>query len=140
MPNSPGASLAVAEKRFEVLVSEVAKAIGYWDRIHNQKSPWLQETKRLAFGAVQAKAKQFKPREVAGKTVKIEVVAIERLHRHWSAGKPCDEIVVNFEVVSRSALKCVIVPGECSIYDFCLTVISSETLSAISEMEKSVSC
>ena len=81
----------------------------------------------------QAKAKQFKPREVAGKTVKLEVIDIERLHRHWSAGKPRDEIVVNFEEVSGSALKCVYVPGERSNYDFSLTAIPGETLFAIYE-------
>ena len=81
----------------------------------------------------QAKAKQFKSREVAGKTVKLEVIDIERLHRHWSAGKPRDEIVVNFEEVSGSALKCVYVPGEGSNYDFSLTAIPGETLFAIYE-------
>jgi hypothetical protein len=81
----------------------------------------------------QAKAKQFRPREVAGKTVKLEVIDIERLHRHWSAGKPRDEIVVNFEEVSGSALKCVYVPGEKSNYDYSLTAIPGETLFAIYE-------
>lgn len=81
----------------------------------------------------QAKAKQFKSREVAGRTVKLEVIDIERLHRHWSAGKPRDEIVVNFEEVSGSALKCVYVPGEGSNYDFSLTAIPGETLFVIYE-------
>jgi hypothetical protein len=80
-----------------------------------------------------AKAKQFRPREISGKTVKLEVVDIERLHRHWSAGKPRDEIVVNFEEVSGSALRCVYVPGERSNYDYSLTVIPGETLFAIYE-------
>lgn len=81
----------------------------------------------------QAKLKQFKPRELSGKTVKLEVIDIERLHRHWSAGKPRDEIVVNFEEVAGSALKCVYVPGDRSNYDFSLTAIPGETLFAIYE-------
>jgi len=81
----------------------------------------------------QAKTKQFKPREVAGKTIKLEVIDIERLHRHWSAGKPRDEIMVNFEEVSGSALKCVYVPGERSNYDYSLTAIPGDTLFAIYE-------
>jgi hypothetical protein len=81
----------------------------------------------------QAKAKQFKPREVAGKTIKLEVVDIERLYRHWSAGKPRDEIVINFEDVSGGALDCVYVPGEESNYDYSLTVIPGETLFHIYE-------
>ena len=44
-----------------------------------------------------AKSKNFKPREVAGKTVKLEVMDIERLHRHWSEGKPRDELIVDFQ-------------------------------------------
>ena len=42
----------------------------------------------------QAKAKNFKPREVSGKTVKLEVMDIERLHRHWSEGKPRDVAII----------------------------------------------
>jgi hypothetical protein len=81
----------------------------------------------------QAKAKNFKPREVSGKTVKLEVMDIERLHRHWSEGKPRDELVVNFEEVSGGALPCVYVPGEASDYDYALTVIPGEALRFVYE-------
>lgn len=76
----------------------------------------------------QAKAKNFKPRDILGKTVKLEVMDIERLHRHWSAGSPRDELIVNFEQVSGRALPCVYVPGESHEYDYALTVIPGETL------------
>lgn len=81
----------------------------------------------------QAKAKNFKPREVSGKTVKLEVMDIERLHRHWSEGKPRDELVVNFEEVSGGALPCVYVPGEMADYDYALTVIPGEALRFVYE-------
>jgi len=81
----------------------------------------------------QAKAKNFKPREVSGKTVKLEVMDIERLHRHWSEGKPRDEVVVNFEEVSGGALPCVFVPGESDDYDYALTVIPGEALRFVYE-------
>ena len=81
----------------------------------------------------QAKAKNFKPREIGGKTVKLEVMDIERLHRHWSEGKPRDELVVNFEEVSGSALPCVYVPGEATDYDYALTVIPGEALRFVYE-------
>lgn len=81
----------------------------------------------------QAKAKNFKAREVNGKTVKLEVMDIERLHRHWSEGKPRDELVVNFDEVSGSALPCVYVPGEMSDYDYALTVIPGEALRFVYE-------
>lgn len=78
----------------------------------------------------QAKSKNFKSREVGGKTVKLEVMDIERLHRHWSEGKPRDEIVVNFEEVSGMALPCVYVPGKSGDYDYdyALTVFPAEAL------------
>lgn len=76
----------------------------------------------------QAKAKNFKPREINGKTIKLEVMDIERLYRHWSEGKPRDELVVNFEEVSGGALPCVFIPGEMNDYDYALTVIPGEAL------------
>jgi len=76
----------------------------------------------------QAKAKNFKSREIAGKTVKLEVMDIERLHRHWSEGKPRDELVVNFEEVSGGPLPCIYVPGQTAEYDYAMTVIPAEAL------------
>jgi hypothetical protein len=81
----------------------------------------------------QAKAKNFKAREVNGKTVKLEVMDIERLHRHWSEGKPRDELVVNFSEVCGDALPCVYVPGEMTDYDYALTVIPGEALHFVYE-------
>ena len=76
----------------------------------------------------QAKAKNFKTREVNGKTVKLEVMDIERLHRHWSEGKPRDELVVNFEEVAGAPLPCVYLPGDMAEYDYAMTVIPGEAL------------
>ena len=81
----------------------------------------------------QAKVKNFKPQEVKGKSVRLEVMDIERLHRHWSEGKPRDELVVNFEKVSGSPLPCVFVPGTSADYDYALTVIPGEALRFIYE-------
>jgi hypothetical protein len=81
----------------------------------------------------QAKAKNFKPREISGKTIKLEVMDIERLHRHWSEGKPRDELVINFEEVCGSALPCVYVPGEMANYDYAMTAIPGDALYFIYE-------
>ncbi|OED43721.1 abortive phage infection protein [Endozoicomonas sp. (ex Bugula neritina AB1)] len=78
-----------------------------------------------------AKNKQFKSREVQGKTIKLEVMDIERLFRHTSAGKPRDELVVNFEELSGGPLPCVWVPGQMSEYDYAMTVIPGEALRSI---------
>jgi hypothetical protein len=81
----------------------------------------------------QAKAKNFKALEINKKTIKLEVMDIERLHRHWSEGKPRDELVVNFEEVSGSPLPCVYVPGQMTDYDYALTVIPGEALRFVYE-------
>lgn len=81
----------------------------------------------------QVKTKAFKSREVAGKSVRLEVVDIERLYRHWSEGKPRDELVVNFEEVCGSPLPCVYVPGEYEECDYALTAIPGNTLRTLYE-------
>jgi len=75
-----------------------------------------------------AKSKNFAVREIRNKTVKLEVMDVERLHRHWSEGKPREELVVDFNQVSGGPLPCVYVPGEIADYDYALTVIPGETL------------
>ena len=58
---------------------------------------------------------------------------IERLYRHWSEGKPRDEIVVNFEEVTGMALPCIYVPGEMEEYDYALTAFPGEALRFVYE-------
>ena len=80
-----------------------------------------------------AKAKSFKTRDIGGKAVRLEVMDIERLHRHWSEGKPRDELVVDFTEVSGAPLPCVFVPGENDDYDYALTAIPAEALRLLYE-------
>lgn len=80
-----------------------------------------------------AKSKSFKTRDIGGKAVRLEVMDIERLHRHWSEGKPRDELVVDFNEVSGSPLPCVFVPGENDDYDYALTAIPGEALRLLYE-------
>lgn len=75
-----------------------------------------------------AKSKGFKPRDISGKTVKLEVMDIERLHRHWSEGKPRDELVVDFTQLCGAPLPCVFVPGNGSEYDYALTAVPGDAL------------
>lgn len=95
--------------------------------------PQLDQIRIYVLTDRQAKTKNFKTREVQGKTVKLEVMDIERLWRHWSEGKPRDELVVNFEEVSGGALPCVYVPSEMADYDYALTAIPGEALRFIYE-------
>ncbi|WP_247315511.1 AIPR family protein [Ralstonia pseudosolanacearum] len=80
-----------------------------------------------------AKALQFKPREIGGKTVHLEVMDIARLHRHWSEGKPRDELVVDFNDVCGAPLPCVFVPGNGEDYDYALTAVPGEALRLLYE-------
>lgn len=80
-----------------------------------------------------AKSKSFKTKEIGGKSVRIEVMDIERLHRHLSEGKPRDEIVVDFNEVSGSPLPCVYVPGDNKDYDYALAAIPGEALRLLYE-------
>jgi hypothetical protein len=79
-----------------------------------------------------AKSKSFKTRDIGGKAVRLEVMDIQRLHRHWSEGKPRDELIVDFNLVCGSPLPCVYVPGE-SDYDYALTAIPAEALRLLYE-------
>lgn len=80
-----------------------------------------------------AKSKSFKTRDIGGKAVRLEVMDIERLHRHTSEGKPRDELVVDFNEVSGSPLPCVYVPGESDDYDYAMTAVPGEALRLLYE-------
>jgi len=80
-----------------------------------------------------AKSKSFKTREIGGKTIRLEVMDIERLFRHWSEGKPRDELVVDFNEVSGMPLPCVFVPGENDDYDYAMTAVPGEALRLLYE-------
>jgi hypothetical protein len=95
--------------------------------------PALDQIRVYVLTDKQAKAKNFKPREINGKTVKLEVMDIERLHRHWSEGKPRDELVVNFDEVAGTPLPCIFIPGDMEEYDYALTVMPGEVLRFVYE-------
>jgi hypothetical protein len=80
-----------------------------------------------------AKTRQFKHRESAGKTVKLEVMDIERLYNHWQSGKPRDELLVDFEAVSGAPLPCIWVENDMEEYNYAMTVIPGNTLNFLYE-------
>jgi hypothetical protein len=77
-----------------------------------------------------AKSKSFKSREVNGKTVRLEVMDIERLYRHLSEGKPRDEVVLDFKSLSGTPLPCVLIPGQEAVYSVVLAALPGEALRA----------
>lgn len=80
-----------------------------------------------------AKSKSFRTRDIGGKAVRLEVMDMERLHRHWSEGKPRDELVVDFTQVSGAPLPCVFIPGKNEDYDYAMTAIPGEALRLLYE-------
>ncbi|MGJ7487078.1 AIPR family protein [Variovorax sp. LT2P21] len=78
------------------------------------------------------RAKSFKPREINGKTVRLEVMDIERLYRQVAEGKPRDELIVNFNEICGAPLPCVFVPGgDGEDYDYALAAIPAIALQAL---------
>lgn len=80
-----------------------------------------------------ARSKSFKTRDIGGKAVRLEVMDIQRLHRHLSEGKPRDELIVDFNEVSGSALPCIFVPGEGEDYGYALAAFPGEALRLLYE-------
>lgn len=80
-----------------------------------------------------ANSKSFKTKEVNGKAVRLEVMDIERLHRHLSEGKPRDELVMDFKELSGQPLPCVFVNGLNDDYDYALAAIPGEALRLLYE-------
>lgn len=73
----------------------------------------------------------FAQAEYKGKAVQLEVMDIERLYNHLQEHRPRDEILVDFEEISGTALPCVWVPGESGEYDYALTAIPGEALRVV---------
>jgi hypothetical protein len=121
-----------AEGRLASTMDQADDAYRVAHTIH-ESYPSLDQIRIYVLTDRQAKAKNFQAREVQGKTVKLEVMDIERLWRHWSEGKPRDELVVNFEEVAGSPLPCVYVRGETTDYDYALTAVPGEALRFIYE-------
>lgn len=101
--------------------------------IIHEKYDELQQVRIFVLTDGITKSKSFKTREIGGKSVRLEVMDIERLFRHRSEGKPRDELVVDFNEVSGSPLPCVFVPGETGDYDYALTAIPGEALRHVYE-------
>jgi hypothetical protein len=88
----------------------------------------LEEFRIYVLTDGQVKTKNFKSLEIAGKTIRLEVLDIERLNRHLSEGKPRDELVVNFVDVAGGPLPCVYIAGTENGYDYAMTVFPGEVL------------
>lgn len=95
--------------------------------------PKLEQIRIYVLTDLVAKAKQFRTREINSKAIRLEVVDIERLHRHWAEGKPRDEIIMDFAALCGGPLPCISVPGENEEFDLYLAAIPGEALRNVYE-------
>jgi hypothetical protein len=80
------------------------------------------------------RTREYAPQDVEGKTVRIEIMDIQRLFNHWQQGRPRDELMVNFHDLCGTALPSVWVPGsDDGEYDYALTAIPGNALRSIYE-------
>lgn len=87
----------------------------------------------LTDSVIKSATKRFQDRIVDGKTIKLEIMDIERLFRHCSEGRPRDEVVIDFREVSGAPLPCVFVSGGDCGFDYALAAIPGNALRFIYE-------
>jgi hypothetical protein len=95
--------------------------------------PSLEQIRIYVLTDRKARSRSLPGRTIAGREVRVEVMDIERLHRHWSEGKPRDELVVNIEEIAGAPVPCVYVPGEGEEYDCALAAVPAEVLCFVYE-------
>jgi len=90
--------------------------------------PELDQIRIYVLTDRKARTRNFQARQIQGKTIKLEVMDIERLFNHWQSGKPRDELVVNLNDVCGAPLPCVWVADEGAEYDYAMTAFPGEAL------------
>ena len=109
--------------------SDVASLAGTLQAIYNG----LEQIRVFVLTDKVARSKSFQTRQISGKAVRLEVMDIERLHRHLSEGKPRDELIIDFNEVSGSPLPCIFVPGGDEDYGYALAAIPANALQLLYE-------
>lgn len=71
------------------------------------------------------KSKSFKPNNMGGKLVRLEVLDIERMYRQQLSGKASDEIEID---LSEKPLPCVRTQGELNEYEYILTTVPGDLI------------
>lgn len=88
----------------------------------------LEQIRIYVLTNAKVKTRAFKPKVLGGKTIKLEVMDIQRLFNHMQEGKPRDELEVNFIDVAGGPLPCIWVPDEMGEYEYAMTAFPGETL------------
>ena len=79
------------------------------------------------------KTRSYKPREVLGKTIQLEVMDFQRFYNQSLEGTARDEIEINFEELGYK-LPILWIPGQVEEYDYAVTVIPGDVLRHLYEV------
>lgn len=88
----------------------------------------LEQIRIYVLTNAKVKTRVFKPKALGGKTIKLEVMDIQRLFNHMQEGKPRDELEVNFTDVAGGPLPCIWVPDEMGEYEYAMAAFPGEAL------------
>ena len=88
----------------------------------------LEELRIFVITDCVVKNRSFQTLAIDNISVKLEIMDIERLFNHLSAGKPTDELTINFTQINNGPLPCVYVEDETDEYGYALAAIPGETL------------
>ena len=120
-----------AEKKLLSKLDSTSDVYRLVDRIEQQWSE-LDQVRILLLTDARTNAKHYKGKEISAKSILVEAIDIERLHRHMS-GNSREEIELDF---TRSegmggALACVHVSDPKADYDYALAAIPGEVIYAL---------
>lgn len=121
---------AIMETDFRFQLDEASDAYAFADRLHALKG-MLRKVRIFVLTDGIAREKKFKPSTVGSLEVHLEVFDVDRLYQRLEAGRPRDEIEVDFVKLTGRPLPCVYIPAVNDEYEACLAVIPGAVLAKL---------
>lgn len=121
---------AVVETDFRFRLNEAQEIFAFAERLHAAKDD-LRKVRIFVLTDGIAREKKFKPTIIGNVEVRLEVFDVERLYQRLEAGKPRDEIEVDFVRLTGKTIPCVYVPEIDDEYEACLAVIPGAVLAKL---------
>jgi len=121
---------AVVETDFRFQLNEAREIFSFAERLHAIKDD-LRKVRIFVLTDGIAREKKFKPTTVGDVEVRLEVFDVERLYQRLEAGKPRDEIEVDFVKLTGRTIPCVYIPEINDEYEACLAVIPGVVLAKL---------
>jgi hypothetical protein len=124
---------AVMETDFRFQLDEASDAFAFAERLHSLKGV-LRKVRIFVLTDGIAREKKFKPNLVGSIEVHLEVFDVDRLFQRLEAGKPRDEIEVDFVKLTGRPIPCVYLPEVNDEYEACLAVIPGAVLAKLYDL------